>query len=222
MPGACLSPRQILNTIGDPFHRAALASRGPLRARGGDSTVCASEAGRRSRMREAAHFGNELFPRTKAPLPPAGPRRGISLSNTRHDVMAGLDHFPTWPTSACMVFGAHAGNYEQALAMTAVITDPATVRADTHMEVTCARQTRLLLVDWLNAWVYEMATRGMLFSRFRATLADGGLLRAGARASPWTGPATARRWRSRSATCALRVWEKTKTASGIARCVVDV
>jgi SHS2 domain-containing protein len=35
----------------------------------------------------------------------------------------------------------------------------------------------LLLVDWLNALVYEMATRRSLFSRFEITL-DGDTLRA--------------------------------------------
>jgi SHS2 domain-containing protein len=54
-----------------------------------------------------------------------------------------------------------------ATAMTAVITDPARVRAERPVDIHCeAPSADLLLVDWLNALVYEMATRSMLFSRF--------------------------------------------------------
>jgi len=56
---------------------------------------------------------------------------------------------------------------EAALAMTAVITDPEGVACRESVEVDCEAPDReLLLVDWLNALVYEMATRGMLFRRF--------------------------------------------------------
>ena len=57
--------------------------------------------------------------------------------------------------------------FEQAaLAMTAVVTDPKRVTAAEVVEITCeAPDEELLLVDWLNALVYEMATRHMLFSR---------------------------------------------------------
>jgi SHS2 domain-containing protein len=56
---------------------------------------------------------------------------------------------------------------EAALAMTAVITDPETVVCRQTVEVDCEAPDReLLLVDWLNALIYEMATRGMLFRRF--------------------------------------------------------
>jgi SHS2 domain-containing protein len=58
-----------------------------------------------------------------------------------------------------------------AQAMTAVITDPDLVRADTPIDIACAApDEELLLVDWLNALVYEMATRRMLFSRFEITI----------------------------------------------------
>lgn len=58
--------------------------------------------------------------------------------------------------------------FEQAAcALTAVITDPEAVRATRAVEVQCeARDPELLLVDWLNAIVYEMAVQRMLFSRF--------------------------------------------------------
>jgi len=62
--------------------------------------------------------------------------------------------------------------YEQAaLALTAVIADVAMVAPNTRIELSCsAPDTELLLVDWLNMLVYEMATRSMLFSRFDVQL----------------------------------------------------
>jgi tRNA nucleotidyltransferase (CCA-adding enzyme) len=58
--------------------------------------------------------------------------------------------------------------FEQAaLALTAVVTDPITVTLSELIEITCeAPDQELLFVDWLNALVYEMATRNMLFGRF--------------------------------------------------------
>jgi len=58
--------------------------------------------------------------------------------------------------------------FEQAaVALTAVIADLHTVVPSEVVEVTCeAPDDELLFVDWLNALVYEMATRRMLFSRF--------------------------------------------------------
>ena len=56
---------------------------------------------------------------------------------------------------------------EAGLALTAVITEPSSVAAKELVEVTCeAPDDELLLVEWLNALVYEMATRTMLFARF--------------------------------------------------------
>ena len=64
--------------------------------------------------------------------------------------------------------------FEQtAIAMTAVISDPATVRPEETVHVECeAPDDELLLVDWLNALIYEMSTRRMLFSAFDVTLND--------------------------------------------------
>ena len=60
-----------------------------------------------------------------------------------------------------------AGAFEQtARALTAVITDPDSVAARHVVEIRCANpDPELLLVDWLNALIYEMAVRRMLFSR---------------------------------------------------------
>ncbi|OGI64332.1 MAG: archease [Candidatus Muproteobacteria bacterium RBG_16_60_9] len=64
--------------------------------------------------------------------------------------------------------------FEQAaLALTAVITDPANVRAVEPVTVEAAApDDEMLLVDWLNALIYEMATRRLLFARFEVRIAD--------------------------------------------------
>ncbi|MFA5941472.1 MAG: archease [Sinimarinibacterium sp.] len=62
--------------------------------------------------------------------------------------------------------------FEQAaLAMTAVIADPASVRPLKPVPINCRSSDReLLLVDWLNALVFEMASRRMLFGRFEVQI----------------------------------------------------
>lgn len=58
-----------------------------------------------------------------------------------------------------------------ALALTSVVTEPARVVPRDAVEIRCeAADDELLLVVWLDALVYEMATRGMLFSRFEVAV----------------------------------------------------
>ena len=67
---------------------------------------------------------------------------------------------------------------EAAVALTAVIADPQCVRCEESVSVDCeAPDIELLLVDWLNALVFEMATRKMLFSRYHVEI-DGSRLHA--------------------------------------------
>lgn len=58
--------------------------------------------------------------------------------------------------------------FEQAaIALTAVIADPGDVRPVERVEIECkAPDPDILFVDWLNAILYEMGTRSMLFSRY--------------------------------------------------------
>jgi len=64
------------------------------------------------------------------------------------------------------------------LALTAVITDPDTVNPAVPVKVRCkAPDPELLLADWLNALIFEMSTRRMLFSRFEVVM-DGNVLKA--------------------------------------------
>jgi tRNA nucleotidyltransferase (CCA-adding enzyme) len=64
--------------------------------------------------------------------------------------------------------------FEQAaMALTAVIIDPHTVAPQEVVEISCeAPDVELLFADWLNALVYEMATRKLLFARFEVHLND--------------------------------------------------
>ncbi len=62
--------------------------------------------------------------------------------------------------------------FEQAaLALTAVLTDPDGVAATTTVDIRSeAPDDELLLVDWLNALIFEMTTRKMVFGRFAVTI----------------------------------------------------
>ncbi|MEN8174369.1 MAG: archease [Pseudomonadota bacterium] len=62
--------------------------------------------------------------------------------------------------------------FEQAaMALTAVMTDPAAVKPVRPIEVRCAApDAELLFADWLNILIYQTAVEQMLFSRFRVTL----------------------------------------------------
>jgi SHS2 domain-containing protein len=108
------------------------------------------------------------------------------------------------------------------MAMTAAVCDPARVDAREAVSIErSAPASDLLLLDWLNALVYEMATRRMLFSRFDIAV-DAGRLQATA----WGEPVAVDRHRPaaevKGATfCELKV---ARQADGewLAQCVVDV
>ena len=58
-------------------------------------------------------------------------------------------------------------------ALTGVITDAVLVSQAQAVHIHCqAPDVSLLLVDWLNALIYEMATRQMLFSRWQVAFED--------------------------------------------------
>jgi len=85
------------------------------------------------------------------------------------------EHFPHGADVGIRGVGTSlAGAFEQAaLAMTAAIVDPGTVLPVTRIDINCeAPNDELLLVDWLNALIYEMAARQMLFARFSVQIGD--------------------------------------------------
>jgi len=81
---------------------------------------------------------------------------------------AGWEHFPHDADVGVRGFGATAAEaFEQAAqALTAVITH-GEVEPKAPVEVKCeAPDLELLFVEWLNAVIYEIAVRKMLFGRF--------------------------------------------------------
>jgi SHS2 domain-containing protein len=89
------------------------------------------------------------------------------------------EHYPHQADVGVRGMGASkAEAFEQAaLAMTAAVADLHSVHPLQRISVHCqAPDEELLLAEWLNALVYEMATRRMLFSRFAITLEDHELL----------------------------------------------
>ncbi len=116
-----------------------------------------------------------------------------------------------------------AAAFEQAaLAMTAVVTDPASVAAAQAVDIHCeAPDNELMLVDWLNALILEMAARHMLFGRFDVAL-DGQRLHATA----W-GEAVDRQKHQpaveiKGATYTELKVARTESGQWLAQCVVDV
>ena len=112
--------------------------------------------------------------------------------------------------------------FEQAaLAMSAIITDLSLIEPSEEINITCEEADQeLLLADWLNALVFEMATRKMLFSRFEVSIDDGRL-----KARVWGEPINVKRHQP-----AVEVKGATYTdlavhesqGQWLAQCVVDV
>jgi protein archease len=111
---------------------------------------------------------------------------------------------------------------EAARAMTAVIADPSSVKERLEVAIACENpDLELLLADWLNALVFEMATRRLLFSRFRVRIRHGAL-----RGLAWGEPVDRARHEPtvevKGATyTSLRV-AREEDGTWVAQCVVDV
>lgn len=137
---------------------------------------------------------------------------------------AGWEHFQHVADVGVRGFGPTpaAAFAQAALALTAVVTDPDEVRAEQAVDIACsAPDPAILLADWLNALVFEMATRGMLFSRFEVDI-EGDALRARA----WGEAVDVCRHRPaaevKGATLSeLRV-ERAADGRWLAQCIVDV
>ena len=137
---------------------------------------------------------------------------------------AGWQHFPHDADVGIQGYGAtlEEAFANAALAMTAAVTDPASVRPAQAVEVACeAPDDELLLNEWLNALVYEMATRHLLFCRFELQIEDHRL-----RATAWGEPVDVARHAPaaevKGATLtALRV-RRVEAGGWLAQCVVDV
>jgi len=134
------------------------------------------------------------------------------------------EHFTHVADVGVRGFGATmAEAFEQAaLALTAVITEPGSVCAHRQVEIACeAPDPGILLADWLNALVFEMATQGMLFARFEVTV-EGPRLNATA----WGESIDVARHRPaaevKGATLSELEVEQDRDGTWHAQCVVDV
>jgi len=141
------------------------------------------------------------------------------LQSNRH-----WEHFEHQADIGVSGFGTSAAEaFEQAaLALTAIVCDPALVRPEVRVEIHCEEPDReLLLVDWLNAVIYRMATQGMLFSRFEVRL-DGAELTAEA----WGEPLDPERHQPaveiKGATYTQLALSRQSDSGWVARTVVDV
>ena len=139
-------------------------------------------------------------------------------------ILAGWEHFSHDADMGVRGIGAtQAQAFEQAaLALTAIVTDSDSVAPDTAVGIECeAPDDELLFVDWLNALIYEMATRKMLFSRFEVRI-DGRCLSATA----WGETTDVDRHRPAVEAKGATYTELRVTQQGngdwIAQCVVDV
>lgn len=87
--------------------------------------------------------------------------------------MAGWEHYEHGADIGVRGFGATAAEaFEQAaLALMAVVVDLPEVHGIEKLKIDCqAPDLELLLAEWLNALIYEMSTRRMLFSRFEVKI----------------------------------------------------
>jgi len=113
--------------------------------------------------------------------------------------------------------------FEQAgLALTAVITNPATLKPTSPVTVLCqAPSDELLFVDWLNAIVYEMATRKMLFGEFDVHI-EGDRLQGNLRGEPVDVARHQPAVEVKGATYTELLVKRREDGTWIAQCVVDV
>jgi tRNA nucleotidyltransferase (CCA-adding enzyme) len=109
-----------------------------------------------------------------------------------------------------------------AAALAAAVVDPATVHQTDAVPIACeAPDDRLLLYDWLNAVIYEMAVRRMVFNRFEVSLQDRTLQgRAWGEAFDASRHAAAAEPKGATMT-GLKV-EQTQDGTWTAECIVDV
>ncbi len=105
-------------------------------------------------------------------------RRGGCISQTDMDELkppARWEHFPHAADMGIRGMGITKSQaFEQAaLALTAIVTDPQRVSDHFKIRFSCdAPDDELLLVDWLNAIIYEMACGHNIFSRFDVSIQD--------------------------------------------------
>jgi SHS2 domain-containing protein len=109
-----------------------------------------------------------------------------------------------------------------ALALASSVTDLDTVNATSEIVVECeAPNPGLLLFDWLNQLIYEMALRRMVFGRFAVSI-EGGRLRGHAWGEPVDPSRHAPAVEPKGATLTELKVEQQSAGTWVAQCVIDV
>jgi len=134
------------------------------------------------------------------------------------------EHFPHQADIGVRGIGStkEAAFESAARALTAVITDLGSVAQTQAVSIVCeAPDDELLLVEWLNSLVYEMATRKMLFSCFAVCFNDHSL-----HATAWGEPVEVARHQPavevKGATYTELSVKRDEDGRWTAQCVVDV
>ena len=111
---------------------------------------------------------------------------------------------------------------QAALALTAVLTDPAKDEPRELVDIVCRDDDdEMLFMSWVSALLYEMDTRGMLFSRFEIEPIEGGL-----RAKAWGEPVDVQKHEPavevKAATYMDLKVQRDSSGNWLAQCIVDV
>jgi SHS2 domain-containing protein len=109
-----------------------------------------------------------------------------------------------------------------ALALTSAVTDPAGITSRECIEVTCeAPDDAYLLIDWLNALIYEMAVRRLVFGRFAVSI-EGHRLHGQAWGEPVDRGRHMPAVEPKGATLTALKVEAQEDGAWVAQCIVDV
>ncbi len=116
-----------------------------------------------------------------------------------------------------------ASAFEQAaLALTMAVTDPAGIALEEAVEVACeAPDDAILLHDWLNALIYELAMRHLVFGRFAVAI-EGQRLRGQAWGEPVDRDRHMPAVEPKGATLTALKVEQRGDGAWVAQCIVDV
>jgi SHS2 domain-containing protein len=146
------------------------------------------------------------------------------MSNNPPRPIPSWEHFEHRADMGVAGYGATAAAaFEQAaLALSAIVCDLARVTPKQSVAIDCEEpDLELMFVDWLNAIIYEMAVRHLLFSRFRVRI-DGARLQGEA----WGEPVDVERHQpaveAKGATYTALSVQQEPGGTWAARCVVDV
>ncbi|HWP94250.1 MAG TPA: archease [Gammaproteobacteria bacterium] len=148
-----------------------------------------------------------------AGLTPSANAPATRWEHFRHEADMGIRGLGPTPAAAFV---------QAALALTAVICEPERVQPLERVRILCvADDLEWLFVEWLDALIYEMATRRMLFGRFEVEI-EGSRLMADAWGEPIDVARHAPAVEVKGTTLTELAVRRAPDGSWVAQCVVDV